>query len=55
MSNIISTHSTNNFVGIYENSGAKEFHSIFWVDNINFASPDYCFPKLDFVFPFLTM
>ena len=50
MRNIISTQTTENCAGICGHFGVKVFISIFGVDNINLASPDDHFPKLDFVF-----
>ena len=54
MRNIVSNQRTNKFARICGSSGVKGFLSIFGVDNINLASPDDHFPKLDFVFYFET-
>ena len=54
MRKILITQRTKQCAGICGCYGVKGFLSIFGFDNINLASPDDHFPKLDFVFYFET-
>ena len=52
MRKIVITQRINNFSRICGSTGVKWFLFIFWVDNINSASPDDNFLKFDFVSSF---